>query len=868
MHEETLVGILGWSVAQPPWQRDAIRRLFTAGALDAADFDELLELAKARHGLADPRDAAPLEKAHLAIGDGDGSSPPVSLLSITHHQGVNALAEEQTVSFGPALNIVFGQNATGKSGYTRILKQACRSRSREDVLGNVLVDGAPAKGRATLRFQVGDEERTIAWTSNGVPTSALVGVSVFDAQCAPVYVRDKTDVAFRPFGLDVFDKLSSACTELRRRLEAEQKAISIPLRLPQAPAASKVAAVLGSLTALTNTDSLRALATLAPNETARLEALREKKRDLQAADPKKLAQALDLKAGRIESLLSQLTTVADRLGEAVIEGLREARTALEVAQRALDQVRKAVLMADPLSGTGEHTWRKMWDAAAEYSRVAYPVAEFPVTGTNAKCPLCQQLLGDEAAERFRHFHELVTSSAQADVRAAERALAEQGERVAKFAVDSQAVSLSVEEVSADNAELGDRIRAFLEEGVTVQNAIRRALDDGTAIPATGLAKFADTDLRTAGDALRERTKHLRQQQPSMDSKESDELLEFEARVVLGDGLDQVLNEIERLKRVAAYGQCFADTNTQAITRKSTELTTRLVTERLQESFRAEIQRVEFTHLAVELRPAGGTRGALYHELVFTNAPKTSVANVLSEGEARALSLAAFLSELSTASTISAIIFDDPVSSLDHFWRERIARRLVAEAKARQVIVFTHDLVFLKCLLAESDRLDVRFKHQYVRRDGGASGLCSEELPWFAMRVNDRIGVLRNRWQTTEKISRTQGADTYERDGREIYGLLREAWEQAVAEVLLNDVIERYRPSIETKNVRPLHDISEEDCVAVDDGMAECSRWIRGHDQAAADGTPFPTPAELEKRIEDLDAWVKRIRKRRESKKVK
>jgi hypothetical protein len=36
---------------------------------------------------------------------------------------------------------------------------------------------------------------------------------------------------------------------------------------------------------------------------------------------------------------------------------------------------------------------------------------------------------------------------------------------------------------------------------------------------------------------------------------------------------------------------------------------------------------------------------------------------------------------------------------------------------------------------------------------------------------------------------------YEREGREIYGLLREAWEQAVSEVLLNDVVERYRPSI-------------------------------------------------------------------------
>ena len=63
----------------------------------------------------------------------------------------------------------------------------------------------------------------------------------------------------------------------------------------------------------------------------------------------------------------------------------------------------------------------------------------------------------------------------------------------------------------------------------------------------------------------------------------------------------------------------------------------------------------------------------------------------------------------------------------------------------------------------------------------------------------------------------------------------------------------------------IHDISEEDYTAVDDGMTECSRWIRGHDQAPADGTPFPAPPDLTKRIDDLDGWVKGIRRRRERK---
>lgn len=860
MQEGTLAELLEWSATQPHWQRDALRRFFTAGSISPADLAELLKLAKAKHGLAEDTTGAPLEADHLAIGS--GPTAPVSLMSVTHHAGVNALASEQTVSFGSSLTVVYGQNAAGKSGYTRILKQACRSRSREDVLGNVMVEGAPAKGRASLRFRVGAEERTVEWTSDGVPASALAAVSVFDAQCAPVYLRDKTDVAFRPFGLDVFDKLSVACGDLRKRLETEQKAISTQLPLPPVPAGSKVAGVLASLTALTDIDSLRALATLSPEETGRLEALRAQQRDVQSADPKKRAQELELKAARVDALVTHLAAIADKLGERGVERLHRAKLTLEAAQTALTELRKTALTPDLLTGTGKQAWRKLWESAGEFSQVAYPSQPFPATAPDAKCPLCQQSLGAEAAERFRHFQEFVTSSAQTNAQAAEKTLAQRADEIGKLEVQPHAMMLAVEELAAENAGLADQVRRFLAQGQDLQAALSRALAGRTDPLPGSAADFPETELRAAAQTLRDRAIQLRQKRPNMDPKEVRELAELEARVVLQNGLAQALGEVERLKRVAAYAQCIAETNTQAITRKSTELTTRLVTEQLKESFGSEIQKIEFTHLAVELRAAGGAKGTLYHQLVFRNAPGTPVASVLSEGEARALSLAAFLAELSTAPTASAIIFDDPVCSLDHIWRERIARRLVAETSARQVVVFTHDLVFLKCLLAEAERQKAACGRQYIRRDGAASGLCSEDLPWVAMGVKDRIGVLRNRWQAAEKTSRTTGAEAYEREAREIYGMLREAWEHAVGEVLLDDVIERYRPSIETQKVRHLHDISKQDCQDVEDAMTECSRWIRGHDPAPADGTPFPAPAELKKRIDDLDVWAKRIRQRR------
>jgi len=45
-------------------------------------------------------------------------------------------------------------------------------------------------------------------------------------------------------------------------------------------------------------------------------------------------------------------------------------------------------------------------------------------------------------------------------------------------------------------------------------------------------------------------------------------------------------------------------------------------------------------------------------------------------------------------------------------------------------------------------------------------------------------------------------------------------------------------------------------------MTKCSKWLPGHDQAAAARAPMPEPAELKADIEALEHWVAAIRKRR------
>ena len=142
--------ILDWSQDRPAWQRDALRRLLVQGEVSGDDIRALAEICKAAHGLAAHQESTPLARAHVPTKS--NAAVPVSLVSIFHHRGVNALAEGQSLRFAPNLTVVYGDNAAGKTGYIRILKSACRARGQEEILGNVVSGTAPLLPVVAIKY--------------------------------------------------------------------------------------------------------------------------------------------------------------------------------------------------------------------------------------------------------------------------------------------------------------------------------------------------------------------------------------------------------------------------------------------------------------------------------------------------------------------------------------------------------------------------------------------------------------------------------------------------------------------------------------------------------------------------------------------
>ena len=718
-----------------------------------------------------------------------------------------------------------------------------------------------------IRYKVGEEPHPREWAGQG-EDEFVSRVSVFDGQSAAVYLTEKTDVAFRPFGLDLFDKLVRACKAVRARLEAEQRSLdsnalaTVRAQIPEGTVAAKL---LANITSLTNPEAVQKLSRVSAEEESRLALLEKSLLDLQASDPEKLIQQLTVRAGRAHALARHVKDVEAALSTETVDSAFIARTECRRKSEEAKRLREATFSAGMLAGTGSESWTVLWECARTFSQeFAYPGQPFPVVETDAHCVLCQQDLDHAARHRLQQFEAFVASTTEQELRQARETFAQHRKTFTDLKAQTEAIDETLKEIRLEHEAAADTITAALATAERRRKAVNLAFrEDGDLAADCPVQMSIAHEAEALAGQIAERVKTLRTSTTDETQKHmTAEVQELRDRNLLAQHEQIVLEEIERKRKQAAYGLCINDTKTQAITQKSTAVTRIAVTRKLKQSFQDELSKLAFRHVEVELKEVGGTEGVLYHKLVLTRAPGVELPKVVSEGEQRCLSIAAFFAELSTADDPSSIVFDDPVSSLDYRWREGVARRLVEEAKARQVIVFTHDVVFLLVLNQFAGEEGVAKLDQHVRQLSRGAGVCSEELPWVALKVSKRLGPLRKLFQDAEKLHRESHQAAYEKEASLIYGYLREAWERGLEEVLLGGVVERYRPSVQTQQVSLISDITEEDCRAVETAMTKCSKWLRGHDQAAAAAADIPEPASLKADIDALENWLTAIRNRR------
>lgn len=854
--------ILEWSSTKlAPWRQDALRRLAGAPSLGVQDHDDLLNLIKDSAGFAiSPKPAAPiaLAKAHLsAVAVGS----PLQIKTIRNVTNVNRLMQSAALTFAVnGLTVIYGRNGSGKSGFVRIFRTACRTRSDNPAKLKVLADvygSSAGPQEAEIVIETAAGEVVVPWKAGGPALEALLQIAVFDSSAAELYVDGGNQIQFLPFGLALPHKLNALCIALKGKLDAERKPTSDQIALVtvafELQRATKAQTFYSGLSAKTTDAQIDEIAKFTKDDQIRLDELI---RLLTATT----ASAADLTAlsNWILNLGKECESLAQALGDAKLEEYCNLKQEAMEARKAAGMDAGALFSTEPLPGIGGETWRRLWLAARDYSTTdAYPAREFPVLnsgGVEESCLLCHQPLSPAASERLGRFQAFVAGALATAADQAEAKVAAAIIGLPKLATfTSKDWPARLAQIRKRDAELAAAITTFQTDVAARHAAAATALQEAeVTAPVLAPLNSPEAGLTTLSQLLSQEAVALAGADEAVQrAKLAAEQTELADRKVLAAARDTVIKRRDLLKLDALYLLTLNEVQTTGITKKANDLIDVHLTKVVIDRYEVERKALDITHLKVGLSRKSDQTKAAFQTTPGTTLTKLT-SDILSEGEQRALALAAFLTEVAVTDGNGPIVIDDPVSSLDRDRGLKVAERIAIEAQTRQVVVFTHDLVFFNDVCREADALGVTAETIALFADAANAGKVDPAgVVWKGLNVNKRLARIRNDFAPIKKLHATSPAD-YEIAIKNLYGRLRDTYERLVEEYIFCDVIRRGVDRVETQKLRMVH-LSDALAVRFHEGMSKANTY--SHDNPAAATVAVPDPAEFESDVASIENLI-------------
>lgn len=824
-----------WSKSLESWQRLALLNLIQNSELDNETETQIYKEFKLDKGVLESEETRQDYKLNASsVPQKPEKEEPLVLMKLSDVKGVNAIVEGQKLRFGPKLTVIYGPNGSGKSGYARILKAACFTRSEDiKIHGNVHI---PPEDRFNPSALITFENSTQVSFQEGTPCPQMRdNFAVFDSSCVRVYTDSKNDFNVTPYGFDVFPGLVSVFDKIRELLKDEiaQRTPNLDdFKIPDST--SGVAMFLNNISSESDINKLDELKEFGTEDEATLNYISKQLEELKRKDPaelinRKRVQGRDMKylIGDIRSLSSTLSLKTGQDIKNRIKALIELREVVSVA--SVSQFKN-----EPVQPIGTEIWRKLIEAAIEYNQQVFPGAKFPAEVDKSRCLLCHQILQGDSPQRLARFYEFINSDAEQKIKIAVKEILAVKLALKKLSLeffnDKSSVYRSVTDY--DN-KVTEKLVHYISGLKSLRTILIDNIENEKWTEISEIESIPEDSLVNIRKQLATDIRLFRKGNVSQQIKElSEELQLLKDRKQLNLIFVKVKTAIENLnwmKKADVVSKTFKQSQ-RYVTDEQKSMTEDLIARGFKEQFRTECENLDYK-LPLEIK-ISGTDAVTHRKLSIGSVSKLSPhpSKILSEGEQTAVALADFLTEIRLNNRPLGIIFDDPVNSLDHMRKEKIAKRLVEEACKRQVIVFTHDILFTHHLAEEAQKVGsdkVKFMACTISSDTGTPGYVNKSV---FPHMHYEKGAAKQSEEYLEQAKKL--TEVEQKEKLELgCGSLRAAYEDFIQRDLFNDVVARWREPIKATALSRMY-FDENIIKDIVEHYELLSRFEKGHSHTA------------------------------------
>jgi hypothetical protein len=742
--------------------------------------------------------AEPVEPPKLAFAPTD-----LILSSLSEIKGVNKLAENQCLNFSKNITVIYGENASGKSGYSRILKALGFSYDGDNkVLCNVYCSEKPSQN-AKIDYILDGTPDQFVW-DGACACPALQSIAVFTNNCVHISLDSKRELLVTPIGFHLFASVSD---ELDRLAAIHQAKITLLTQdiswLDELNEGTKVQGFLKELSHKSKKEDLETLAQFTDGDAEKLKTFEQEKRNLN----KKLLET------EITNLQHQLRELADiKLGIKTAqenfsgsdwEAMGEHLGAIEELKKTEQKSIKEIAEQRGIQFYESEEFANFIRAADDYlKKLAKP--DYPADNDEI-CIYCRQKFSDQdARELLKSYRLLLNDPTQAQIKAHAQAFSALNTSLknidtnlafhhASFGTNNEnkpVQSLFLTEFCGEIKRL-QKIAEFKSK-TQIQGAIfaieyNQVMEqlDQKAQSLTAVLGVKNKTLSTIEEAERKLDQEINE------LKDQQKLRQKYSEV------DKILTGLKVANILEALSGSFS---TDSLSRKTTQARNDLIAENFADIFKDELKRLRRSNVGVTLHFMTDKAKS---QILQNISSDYLLRDVLSEGEQKAIALAEFLTELQLDKSIAPVVFDDPVTSLDHKIIDEIARRLVNLSRGRQVVVFTHSILLFYSIkqLNESPRFkDLAFKYYETEADLENTGILydtpnlkEDSFTGYEKKINAILHL--------PKAERDRREGELAIDG---YNKLRPAIEVFVEKEILKDTVKRYRENVALTSLEKLN----------------------------------------------------------------
>lgn len=817
--------LASWANTNDEWIRRIVRGVLDSnGELSEDERAQAFRLFLEEKGFEDR--AIPAEPP-LAVATQDAAKDePFYLVQLSDVKGVNALAEGEHIEFTPGLTLLFGENGTGKTGYSRILKTLAGSRSAADILPDVTPGSSPTPPSALIKYRLGNTERAHQW--NGERHQHPFGrMSIFDNPSVHFHLDADRGYTYSPAALALFDIARAEVRQVKAAIDKELEKLN-PNRsalLDRFDDASTIYSHVQALNATSDLASLKRFTHLPDDAKVQRQKLEITIAQLKA---NALGQELALKA-RFQQVLMEASAFAYVVENLDVSRYNDALSRLSDLRTDQANLRDSLFASADLPAEPDETWEEFIKSGQAYQQHLEGIGAHD----DSRCIYCRQALDSGALQLITKYGEYLEDRIAQEIQEHETTIRNLAEPVQNsFLAMVRAYVESVDSDPSLGLEAGDNqveaLRAVLSlaENLGKQFADGSPADKNAGARASKIKKSCDSWLLGLRDAIVELQQQNSNREETVKERET-ELCELQARLTLVANWDEIEEFVSLTKRVQKLNDerhTITNSILGRITRLASGASRYLINEQFERIFRSEYDTLRAPE--IKLRFAGREGQPVRQRALHGNhRPST----VLSEGEQKVVAIADFIAEVKMSDNAVPVIFDDPVSSLDHRRVKEVAERIGALASDHQVVVFTHDIFFTACLLDIFNQPKNCAYYRITDEDGKGTVTPGTGPRWDSIRnLTGKINV------SIEKAKKTTG-EARESHIREAYSTIRSWCELFVERDMLASVTERYQPNVRMGGLERIKISKLDDTIAtVTTVFDNACRYIDAHSQ------PLPT----------------------------